>query len=137
MPQTPARSEPEATLVVPANYAAVLERVTPEKTRSRGHAGGLYEVTIFANAAGARLWRERSGPAPSGALFIAEHRSVLDASPGPLLVMQKRDPGYDRGAGDWQFAWAEPDSKLVRSGRLSDCTACHAAAETDYVFILD
>jgi hypothetical protein len=130
-----ARSEPEATLVVPEKPGAELERLTPGAIRSRGHAGGVYGVTIFANAIGARLWRERAGHAPVHALFVAEHRSLDDGAPGPLLVMQKQAPGYDPGSGDWQFAWAETPSKIVRSGRLADCAACHAAAETDYVFI--
>jgi hypothetical protein len=92
-------------------------------------------VTVFANEAGATLWRERSGRAAPRALFVAPHQSVVDASPGPVLLMQKQDPGYDSNAADWQFAWAEPPSTLVRSGRLADCAACHAGAETDYVFI--
>jgi hypothetical protein len=51
--------------------------------------------------------------------------------------MQKQDPGYDPAAADWQFGWAEAPSTLVRSGRLADCAVCHAAAETDYVFITE
>jgi hypothetical protein len=135
--ETPAPAEAEVALVVPADPAAVLTRLTPESVRSRGHGGGLYQVTIFANPDGARLWRERSGRARVRALFVAQHRSVLDASPGPVLLMQKQDPGYDPAAADWQFGWAEAPSTLVRSGRLADCAACHAAAETDYVFITE
>ena len=136
-PLAPARAEPEAELIVPADPAAVLERLTSVGVRSRGHAGGVYQVTIFANPAGAKLWRERLQRALAGALFVAEHRSLEDASPGPLLLMQKQGAGYDPGAGDWQFAWAESPTKLLRSGRLVDCSACHAAAETDYVFIAE
>jgi hypothetical protein len=120
---------------VPEDPGAALERLTPKAIQSRGHGGGIYGVTILANAAGAKLWREHSGRTPAHALFVAEHRFLEDGSPGPLLVMQKQTPGYDPGAADWQFAWAESPSKVVRSGRLADCAACHAAAETDYVFI--
>jgi hypothetical protein len=133
----PGRTQPEAALTVPADPAASLARLTPEGVRSRGHGGGLYQVTIFANPPGVTLWRERRGRAAPRALFVAQHQSVMDDSPGPVLLMQKHDPGYDSSAADWQFAWAEAQSTIVRSGRLADCAACHAGAETDYVFIIE
>ncbi len=101
---------------------------------SLGHAGARYYERLFANAAATRAWKSHAKTMPVGALFAAAHSERGGA--GPLLVMQKRAPGYDPAHGDWYYAVADSAARRVlRQGPLSDCASCHATSPTDYVFI--
>ena len=57
-------------------------------------------------------------------------------------IMVKRDPGFDRKAGDWEFAYWDPVDGITRAGAAYPyCGACHADAgkagggATDFVYI--
>lgn len=52
-------------------------------------------------------------------------------------IMVKRDPGFDRKAGDWEFAYWDPVDGITRGGAaLPGCTTCHAdAGTTDFVYV--
>ncbi len=90
-------------------------------------------MRLFANAAAAAAWRARARTMPVGALFAAAHSER--GRRGPLLVMQKRAPGYDRAHGDWYWAVADAAARhVLRQGRLGDCAGCHSTSPSDYVF---
>lgn len=102
---------------------------------SRGHAGGRYHATLYANDAAARAWRSSAAKMPAGALLAAAHSDRQ--GPGPLLVMHKRSAGYDPDHGDWYYAVADRDARhVLRQGRLPDCAACHSTSPTAYVFVV-
>jgi len=56
---------------------------------------------------------------------------------GPVFLMKKEAPGYDPITGDWRYAFAEADLRLIGEGgsrRVAFCGECHAAArERDHV----
>jgi hypothetical protein len=65
-------------------------------------------------------------------LLLSEHDAPSD--PGPILVMQKRSPGYDPEHGDWYFAFLTKELRVMREGKLTDCATCHDMAKHDHVF---
>lgn len=114
------------------DYATHLTEIA--RLVSRGHGGGRYRMRLFANGAALRAWHARARRMPVGALFAAAHSER--GRPGPLLVMQKRAPGYDAAHGDWYYAVADSAARRVlRQGRLADCAGCHSTAPTDHVFM--
>jgi len=50
-------------------------------------------------------------------------------------VMRKREPGYDAGHGDWEYAVLDGRTKRIQSrGRIDSCIDCHQQYEsTDFV----
>ena len=51
-------------------------------------------------------------------------------------MMIKREPGYDPGHGDWEYADVrlEPEKKVAR-GKIASCIACHDGKKNDdYLF---
>ncbi len=75
-------------------------------------------------------------PLPEGASVIKEKYKNGSEKMSEYAVMVKRQQGYDRAGGDWEFAYVTlgPDGKESR-GQMSHCVNCHAAAKaTDYLF---
>jgi hypothetical protein len=61
-----------------------------------------------------------------------------NAKPVAVAAMTKREPGYDPGNGDWEYAyeqrWPEQEAKTVR-GKLDACIDCHQGVrDKDYLF---
>ena len=92
---------------------------------SLGHAGGLYNANLRANA----LAHATSDAA--GALWVMEHARIDGAGTGPVFAMQRRNPDADPSHASWCYFVAESDGTLLRSGVLSDCTGCHAASASE------
>jgi hypothetical protein len=125
--------DPGPTAVpIDATFRASLRAVVSDKP-SLGHAGGRWNATTYANDAGERAWKaDARDDAEPGALLVAEH--VGASEKGPVLVMQKRGPGYDDAHRDWYYAVLAPDLRPMREGKLADCAACHGLAKRDHVF---
>ncbi len=119
---------------IDADFARSLVALAPEAL-SRGHAVGRYRLRIYGNAVAARAWRERSERFPRGAVLVAAHVEVAGGAPGPVLVMQKRAPGYFAAGADWEYAYADATPRPLRQGRLDDCASCHTLADNDAVFV--
>ena len=53
-----------------------------------------------------------------------------------LVIMVKREVGYDSTNGDWWYGvYDEKGTKMWYEGRIPECIACHVIAkETDYLF---
>ena len=70
---------------------------------------------------------------------------TVDAvEPGPLFVMEKMEPGFNSGSGDWQFSMISPDGALVGQtlgighDKVQFCADCHQSVsqEQDWLFFL-
>lgn len=97
------------------------------------------DVNVYVSTAAADGYRsiapESLAPAPPiplGALFV---REILDDSgiTAQLTVMEKREPGFFPGGGDFLYGATAPDGTTlladdgtVEWGALNDCGSCHA-----------
>lgn len=113
-----------APSALPADYRTAW----PKKTAARfvsSHAMGRYDADLFASEPGA--------PAV-GARLVEEHFERGTSKPGPIYMMEKREPGYDATQGDWRYVVVGPDGNLVTDGKAPLCAGCHAEAPRDQVF---
>ncbi len=85
-------------------------------------------VTVYVNEAGRRPMLEARAPRfPAGTLIVKEKLPSKDsASPELLTAMLKREAGYDREGGDWEYLVFDGRGEEVRArGKLESCRACH------------
>lgn len=76
---------------------------------------------------------------PVGSVIVREKLSNLDAKqPELLAVMIKRERGFNRKAGDWQFLTVDGAVSEVKEDKKKDaCLKCHESArDRDFVFQL-
>ncbi|MEB2313831.1 MAG: hypothetical protein OZ921_07460 [Sorangiineae bacterium] len=137
-------SRPAARRAAPAQPAPVEQAAQPalgsleelaREAVSRGHAPGRYRVRVVGDARARQAWRAGERVFPPGAVLAAVHVELKGGAPGPVLVMTKRAPGYFPEGNDWQYSFATPALRALRSGRLADCATCHALAPADGVFV--
>jgi hypothetical protein len=94
--------------------------------------------TVYVNEAGRQAMMEQAKPKfPEGSIIVKEKLLAKDdAAPELLTVMIKREQGFNRESGDWEYLVANGEgTKIEGRGKLSNCQSCHALnSETDYVF---
>ncbi len=74
---------------------------------------------------------------PAGSIIVREKLATPDATvPERLVVMIKREPGFNPKANDWEFlAMDGAMSKIDRREKTGKCSDCHTQSKnTDYVF---
>jgi hypothetical protein len=109
-----------------------------EKPQKNPHQKGNQTYTrVYANeAASAEIYR--AAPRfPAGSIIVREKLLAADAEqPELVAVMVKRDKGFSRRTGDWEYFVVEGDlSKISKRETTGSCARCRAdAAATDYVF---
>jgi hypothetical protein len=106
-------------------------------SRPFGSEHGSY-LEIFANDKASAFGRfEDAGVLPDCAIVVKHHFSVSGTgavSRGPLLTMQKMQPGFNPPTADWRFTMITPDGKIAgeTAGRnataVDFCLECHKAA---------
>lgn len=80
-----------------------------------------------------------------GTIFLKEHYTSVGGKPTDtsfVTLMEKMEPGYDSGFGDWRYVWIDGRSgTILQDGNSNNeslyksCIECHAnMAERDYVF---
>jgi len=112
------------------------ERRRAEESKSHGpHTGYTIVVRVSPNAMEAFRKNE---PLPAGTVVIKEKYADLLAA-GAMqgyAMMTKREFGYDREGGDWEYAYVSQGSeRSVVRGRLAQCAGCHASAkDRDFLF---
>ncbi len=67
---------------------------------------------------------------------LAAGATALERHPGAAVVfaMVKRQPGYDRDGGDWEYLVVTTDGRVEQRGKLALCARCHAEAPHDHLF---
>jgi hypothetical protein len=94
-------------------------------------------VSVYVNEAGRNAMMSQLSPEfPTGSMIVKEKLSTGQSrTPELLTAMIKREQGYNRQSGDWEYLVLDgAASQIVRRGRLADCASCHLAYEkTDYV----
>ena len=74
---------------------------------------------------------------PVGAIIVREkHLSADSETPETVIAMVKREKGFSKKTGDWEFfTFSGADLKMQRRETRGDCAKCHIQAEkTDWVF---
>lgn len=74
---------------------------------------------------------------PVGTVSIKETDHDHDGSVDALVVMVKKDAGYDPDNGDWHYELRTPQGVLLQMpppGKIAACIGCHKDyAQTDYL----
>ncbi len=114
-------------------------QVGPSPNEWRGHHPstlGKY-IRVLVNDKGKTAMFAKNPQFPVGSVVVKE--KLPDAkshTPELLTVMIKREAGFDRAKGDWEYLVADgKGQKAFERGKLQNCQACHLARpNSDYVF---
>lgn len=129
----------DGAAALPGDYRATFVKVNKARFVSQGHASGRWEVDVWANEAAHKALAARAREVPVGAIVVQEHfeRSVSDPegdATGPIMVMEKRPPGFSPEHGNWRYAVVGSRGQLVRDGEIESCAGCHDDAPMDGLF---
>ena len=88
---------------------------------------------IYANNEAQTVIEKNLGYFPSGSIIVREKWDVeTGGEVQSVIAMVKREPGFSRETGDWEFfAFEAKDFRLKRRETKGDCAACHMLAKTD------
>jgi hypothetical protein len=122
---------------LPSSYRSTFEKLNRARIVSRGHTDQRWEIDVWANEAAKRALVSRARGAEVGAIAVAEHYERREgSSPGPVMVMEKRAPGYAPEHGDWRYVVVGSRGQLVRDGSIEQCWGCHDDAPQDGFFAI-
>jgi hypothetical protein len=111
-----------------------MTKLTSSPVVSVGHAGGRFDIDVFANEQGKRALDEHA-PAQEGAAFAVAHTERASTPrPGPLMLMQKEAKGYATARGDWRYVVVTAGGSVALDGPEATCADCHDEAPVDRIF---
>ena len=120
---------------IPADYETTFTKMSESRFVSNGHAAGRWDVDVLANAAAKGPLAADHGEVPVGAKVIQVHYERLGpGGRGPLMMMEKREKGYDPDHGDWRYVVIAGSGELVKDGPIDGCAGCHDDAPHDHLF---
>ncbi|MBA3391727.1 MAG: cytochrome P460 family protein [Deltaproteobacteria bacterium] len=110
-------------------------RLNKASFKSETHGGRM--VDAYVNSIGLAAFKAGED-LPVGAIVVKTSRDADDGSEGPIFVMEKRAPGFNKEHGDWWYAihWANPPAAWAKklggpvywrtpSKKADYCSACH------------
>ncbi|HEU4534546.1 MAG TPA: hypothetical protein VFS00_10530 [Polyangiaceae bacterium] len=97
--------------------------------RALGHAGGRYEVRLWASDPTA--YRAGEAP-PAGLVVCAEHREGAEPADADLITCMRREAAPGEGA--WRYGVMARGGPWLRVGALGDCAGCHRSAPREGLF---
>jgi len=116
------------------------ERIAPlnDKPQKNPHEKGNQTFArYFANdLANAEIYKDKP-QFPTGAIIVREKLlNADDTKPELVTVMVKREKGFSKKTGDWEYLVVEGTlDKIKQREKVGSCSKCHANAEsTDFVF---
>jgi len=114
-------------------------KVNKASFKSETHGGRM--VDTYVNNVGLDAFK-KSEDMPVGSILVKTSKDSDDGTEGPVFVMEKRAPGFNKAHGDWWFAihWASPPASWAKklggpiywrtpSKKAAYCADCH----DDYV----
>ncbi len=120
---------------IPADYETSFAKVSTTRFVSNGHATGRWDVDVLANDAAKEPLASGHGDVPVGAKIIEVHYERAGAGGrGPLMMMEKREKGFDSDHGDWRYVVVASTGELVKDGAIESCAGCHDDAPHDHLF---
>ncbi|MFQ5896237.1 MAG: cytochrome P460 family protein [Nitrospinota bacterium] len=111
------------------------KRVTPKHIFSESH--GKRWILTYVNKVAEEAAAKEKFPFPPGSVIVKDSFRNQGGKPGQrefLFVMKKEDPGSQPEAGDWYWAIATPDFRVLRwrgrlfegyGGNVDYCIECH------------
>lgn len=138
-------AEPSSAPVAPApggsasplarDFRATFTKMNHTRFASRGHLRDRFDVDIYLNSTAKTAWESGAHAYPVGALLVKDQfdHAVAGRAAG-VLVMEKREAGYDPEGGDWRYVVLGLDGGVEREGKIDACLRCHADAAGDHVF---
>jgi hypothetical protein len=135
----PQRSGPSVTAVapspLPSDFRTTLAKVNPQRFVAAGHAGGRFDADVYVTPSAKAAAFGPDGRIEPGAVLVMDEVLHGTAAAGPVLMMEKRAPGFDPARGDWRYVVV--DQGNVFDGALDPCAGCHNEAQHDHVFPLN
>jgi len=110
--------------------------VSPNRDR-KADARHTFGVVYANDSARDLMLSKEPAKFPPGSVIVREKLSSPTATTADLLaVMIKREQGFNRKAGDWEFLIVSGDGKkIVTREKKGECRRCHAGqAKSDFVF---
>jgi hypothetical protein len=99
---------------------------------------GWLTFTVFVNRIGrARLVEGGAGSFPEGTIIVKEAHAGDDPESSLMMTaMVKREAGYARESGDWEYFLLTGGAKQVRErGSIPSCVGCHTTqSKNDFVY---
>ncbi len=109
-----------------------------EKAPKNPHEKGITTFArYFANELAQTEIYKDAPKFPTGSIIVREKLlNADDTNAEVVTVMIKREKGFSRKTGDWEYLVVEGDlNRINRREKTGSCSKCHAAAEqTDFVF---
>lgn len=125
----------DGAAALPAGYRTTFAKVNRARFVSQGHAAGRWEIDVWANELAQKALATRSRAVPQGAIAVVEHfERGAGGKAGPVMVMEKREPGFAKEHGDWRWAIVGSQGQLVQDGVVEQCAGCHDDAPADGFF---
>ncbi len=113
-------------------------RSNDDKPQKNPHEKGVKTFArVFANElANAEIYKDAPKFAVGSIIVREKLLNADDAKPELVTVMVKREKGFSKKTGDWEYLVVEGDlNKITKRETVSSCSKCHAnAANTDFVF---
>jgi hypothetical protein len=111
--------------------------VSPSRPKVDTTHTSTFGVAYVNDIARASISSEKSPKFPTGSILVREKLLTLNAtSPAVLVVMIKREKGFNPKANDWEFLTVSGDlKKIEKREKEGKCQQCHASeAKNDFVF---
>ena len=95
-------------------------------------------ITVYVNEVGkSAMMTENRLAFPVGSVIVKQKMKTQDPASTELsTVMMKREPGYNPGNGDWEYAVIDAKgARTTSEGKLENCQKCHMnRSKYDFVF---
>jgi hypothetical protein len=117
------------------DFRATLAKVGARRFAAGGHAGGRFDADIYVTPSAKDKAFAPVGTIEPGTILVMDEIVHGAASGGPVLMMEKKPPGFDPAHGDWRYVVV--DGKAVEDGPLAPCSGCHDEAPHDHVFSVE
>lgn len=127
----------DGSVALPPSYRTTFTKVNKARFVSQGHAAGRWEVDVWANEIAQKALAAHARAVPAGAILVEEHferHEGVEKKSGPIMVMEKRAPGFSKEHGDWRWAVVGSQGQLVKDGTIESCAGCHDDAPMDGLF---
>jgi hypothetical protein len=110
----------------------------PQAPSSEVADHGFSYGVVYANEIAAAEINKSSHKFPVGSMIVRERLDSLTAvSPTVVIAMVKRESGFSKGTGDWEFfSFTGTDLKLLSRQTAGSCAECHTKKrDADWVFL--
>jgi hypothetical protein len=117
------------------DFRSTFTKLNRERFASRGHLRDRFDVDVYVNTAAKGAWESGAHEYPVGSVLVKDQfdHAVAGRAAG-VLVMEKREAGYDPEGGDWRWLVLGLNGGIEREGKIDACIRCHADTVGDHVF---